>query len=358
MSTDGEHLHLIGQTVGKYRIASFLGEGGMAQVFVGEHVDPQIDRRVAIKVLRNEYCQSPQIVERFVNEARALGRINHPGVVEIFDVDRLPSGRVCMVMELLRGEVLYDYLAQRGHLPATEAVAIAGQIAEAIAAAHDQRIIHRDLKPENVFLHRNPDGVRVKVLDFGIAKLLDGAGGVQTATRSQLGTATYMSPEQFRSSRDVDHRSDIYSLGCVLFQMLAGRPPFVARNLVEQMRAHAFEPAPLLATVAPGAPPALGEVLARMLGKTREERFGSMREVQAALLAAIGGTGAPMGGVMTTGQYVAAAGSCSGSPSFSDVDPTTVDPPRGGAGSKRGLLIALLAVVVVAAVCTALAFAL
>ena len=346
---DGDHLHLLGQVVGKYRIASFLGEGGMAQVFIGEHTDPQIDRRVAIKVLRLEYCQSREMIDRFVNEARALGRIKHPGVVEIFDVDRLPSGRVCLVMELLRGKILFDYMAQRGRLPAAEAVAIAGQIADAIGAAHEQRIIHRDLKPENVFLHVNPDGVRAKVLDFGIAKLVDSAGDVLTATRAQFGTATYMPPEQFRSARDVDQRSDVYSLGCLVFQMLAGRPPFIAANLIEQMRAHAAQPPPPLADFAPEAPAALGAVIERMLAKNREDRFGSMRDVRAARDAAMTGA-APAGGVrLGSNRYGV------GFDGAVDAEPTIVDPPLRHHRSGAGLWIALVAVVIVVAVCAAVA---
>jgi serine/threonine-protein kinase len=273
---------LLGHQIGPYRIVSFLGAGGMAEVFVGEHVDPQLARRVAIKALRTELCQDPTLVERFVNEARALGRIRHPGVVDVYEVDRLPDGRVCLVMELLRGETLSHYLAARGRLPVDEAVAIASQVAAAMRAAHHVGIIHRDLKPDNVFVAVEPEGLRVRVLDFGVAKLLDGAGAVVTGTKSTLGTAAYMAPEQFRSSRDVDARADIYALGCVLFQMLTGGPPYPAKGLAEQMAGHAFAPIPSVVERA-GAPPMLDAILQRMLAKQRDDRYPSMDDVLHAL---------------------------------------------------------------------------
>jgi serine/threonine-protein kinase len=156
-----------------------------------------------------------------------------------------------------------------------------------MAAAHEQRIVHRDLKPDNVFVVPDPSGwPRIKVLDFGIAKVAD-AGNVQTATSATLGTATYMAPEQFRSSRDVDHRVDIYALGCMTFELLTGHPPFGGRNLVEQMKAHLDQPPPL-ASLPPGTPPALTVLIGRMLAKDREQRIGSMPEVAAAVRASMG----------------------------------------------------------------------
>jgi serine/threonine protein kinase len=279
---------LLGHQIGPYRIVSFLGAGGMAEVYVGEHVDPALGRRVAIKALRPELCQQQALVDRFMNEARALGRIRHPGVVDIFEVDRLPDGRVCLVMELLRGEPLAAYLKTRGRLPVDEAIAIAAQIASAMSAAHAQRIIHRDLKPDNVFVGSGADGLHVRILDFGVAKLLDGAGEVQTGTKTTLGTAAYMAPEQFRSSRDVDTRADIYALGCLLFEMVTGAPPYPARTLAEQMAGHAFAAIPSAAERA-GAPPVLDAVLTRMMAKDRADRYGSMQEVVQALAQISGG---------------------------------------------------------------------
>jgi serine/threonine-protein kinase len=256
----------------------------MAQVFVGDHIDASMGgRQVAIKVLLAEHCRNQQITQRFINEARALGRINHPGVVDVFDVDRTADGRICLVMELLQGDPLEDWLKQRGALPVAEALPLMIQTADTLSAAHAQRIIHRDIKPDNIFVVRDQLGLRIKVLDFGIAKLLEGAGGVQTATASTMGTAAYMPPEQFRSSKYVDHRSDIYSLGCVFFQMLAGRPPFLGRTLVEHMKAHAFEQPPVLSNLVAGVPPPLEQLVNQMLAKEPDKRPQSMQEVVAAL---------------------------------------------------------------------------
>jgi len=282
----GDPASVLGQSVGPYRIVSFLGAGGMAEVFIGEHA--QIGRQVAIKVLMAEMCRQPSLVERFMNEARALGRIVHPNVVEIYDVGQLPGGRVCIVMELLRGEPLSRLVARRGRLSVMVAVTIASQIADAMASAHDRKIIHRDLKPDNVFLHQDSDGPRVKVLDFGVAKLLDGAGAVATATQTALGTASYMAPEQFRSSRHVDHRTDIYALGCLLFELLTGAPPYPQKNLAQQMLAHATEPIPVAGAANPEVSPALDRALHMMLAKSPDERFPTMNAVRGALGAAIG----------------------------------------------------------------------
>jgi serine/threonine-protein kinase len=164
-----------------------------------------------------------------------------------------------------------------------EALDVAIQLSDALAAAHDQQIIHRDVKPDNVFAIFDHAGMRTKILDFGIAKLAGEGSLVKTNTETKLGTIAYMSPEQFRSSKDVDHRADQYSLGCMLFEMLCGRTPFVADNVVDAMRAHAYEQPPLLRTMVPSAPVALEEVVQRLLAKTPDERFGSMRELKQVL---------------------------------------------------------------------------
>jgi len=329
---------LVGQIIGQYRIVAFLGAGGMAEVYVGEHTDPELGRRVAIKALLPEYCRRPAIVDRFMNEARALGRIRHPGVVDIYEVDQLPDGRVCLVMELLRGETLGAHVARRGRLPPAEAAAIAIQIASAMHAAHSERIIHRDLKPDNVFVQSEADGLHVRVLDFGVAKLLDGAGPVYTATKTTLGTAVYMAPEQFRSSRDVDARADVYALGCVLFEMLTAQPPYPARTVVEQMRSHAFDPVPSAAQIA-GVPAALDGVLTRMLAKSRDDRYGSMVEVIEALSAAVG---------VASGFDADGATEVSDPPEMEatrgESAQVTAATPRGGGSSWWPLIVVLIAV--------------
>jgi serine/threonine-protein kinase len=276
-------VNLTGQQISKYRFGPLLGEGGMAKVYMGEHIDPHMARRVAIKVLLAEHCANVEVVNRFMNEARALGRITHPGVVSVFEIERLWDGRVCIIMEYLNGQTLRDWLRQRGRISVEEALDVAIQLSDALAAAHDQQIIHRDVKPDNVFAIFDHAGMRTKILDFGIAKLAGEGSLVKTNTETKLGTIAYMSPEQFRSSKDVDHRADQYSLGCMLFEMLCGRTPFVADNVVDAMRAHAYEQPPLLRTMVPSAPVALEEVVQRLLAKTPDERFGSMRELKQVL---------------------------------------------------------------------------
>lgn len=255
----------------------------MAEVYAGEHVDAHLGRKVAIKVLLPEHCTNTEVVNRFMNEARALGRINHPGVVSVYDVARLADGRVCIIMEFLHGQTLHDWLRSRGPIPLADAIHVMILLADTLAAAHDQRIVHRDVKPENIFIIADHSGLRTKVLDFGVAKLAGEASLVSTSTTTRLGTAPYMSPEQFRSSRDVDHRSDMYSLGCTFFELLTGYTPFVSSNLVEFMRMHAYEPPPPLRAFAPGAPPSVDQVLMRMLAKNPDERFSSMRELKQVL---------------------------------------------------------------------------
>ncbi len=340
----GSPAELIGRMVGKYRIVEFLGEGGMAQVFVGE--DTALARRVAIKVILREHCRNQHLVDRFMNEARALGRISHPGVVDVIDVARLDDGRVCLIMEYLDGQDLFAFQRQHGRLSFSQALPIMLQLADTLGAAHDQKIVHRDLKPENIFVIRDvTTGLRTKVLDFGIAKLVEGAGSVATATKTQMGTAAYMPPEQFQSSRSVDHRSDIYALGCVFFEMLGGRPPFVARTLIEHMRMHAYEPPPRLSAVVPEVPPGLDELLLRMLAKDREQRFGSMAEVRAALEAVRDGRPLPA-------PTASAAAPASG---MMTPKPLTCRPgisPAMAPGGRWALVAALIAVVIIA-VCVA-----
>jgi len=316
---------MVGQMIGRYRVVRPLGEGGMARVYAAE--DTNVGRQVAIKVLLPEFSSSPGIVERFMNEAKAMGRIRHPGVVDVFEVMVAPTGELCIIMELVVGETLREALWKRGPLPAPTALAVMEQLADTVAAAHAERIIHRDLKPENVFLvpdPLDPQRPRVRVLDFGIAKIEDGS--VKTATGTQMGTATYMAPEQFRNAKLVDHRADVYALGCVFFELCGGQPPFGGRNLFEQMQAHLTQPPPL-DRVPPTLPPFVGPLLGRMLEKDRERRIGSLAEV----VAIIRGGGAPLPAA---------------------TPPATGEPGAAGApaaaGTRTGMVIALVALVVVA----------
>jgi serine/threonine-protein kinase len=272
-------MSLVGQMVGRYRVLRLLGEGGMARVFVAE--DAAVGRQVAIKALLPEFSAHKSVLERFMNEAKAMGRISHPGIVDVFDVMMGPTGELCIIMELLSGLTLREQLWKHGPFPVATALPLMSQLADCLAAAHNQRVVHRDLKPENVFVVQDATGMRIKVLDFGIAKVMD-ADNVKTATTAQMGTATYMAPEQFRSAKMVDHRADIYAVGCLFFEMLTGKAPFTGRNLFEQMQAHLTQPTPL-ERLPPDLPPHVRNLIDRMLVKDREQRLGSLAEAVAIL---------------------------------------------------------------------------
>jgi len=213
-----------GQIVGEYRVESKLGQGGFGAVFKAAH--PLIGKLVAIKVLSQRFSVDPQMVSRFVAEARAVNQIRHHNIIDIFSFGVLEDGRHYYVMEYLDGETLDHRIRNQGHLSLREALPILRALARALDAAHQKGIAHRDLKAENVFLASNPDGVFPKLLDFGIAKLLAPEDGLKHKTRTgaPMGTPHYMSPEQCHG-RDVDHRTDIYAFGVLVYVMLTGVYP-------------------------------------------------------------------------------------------------------------------------------------
>src|SRR6185295_5692058 len=231
---------LVGVVIGNYQIVRKLGEGGMGVVYLGQH--QLLGRRAAIKVLLPELSARPDIVNRFFNEARAVTSISDPGIVQVFDFGYHTDGSAFIVMEFLEGEPLDRRLARLYRLPVYEAMRLCLQLASSLAAAHAVHIVHRDLKPENIFLVHDgavASGERTKILDFGIAKLSDDdSGRVKTITGALMGTPTYMSPEQCRGLADLDHRSDIYALGCVLFHLITGRAPFEGEGTGDIIAAH------------------------------------------------------------------------------------------------------------------------
>jgi len=298
-----------GAQIGSYVIRRRLGAGGMGEVFLAEHRN--IDRFAAIKLLLPEMSSNEDIVARFFNEARAASRIKHPGIVEILDCDMHPSGRAYIVMEFLEGESLGDCLKRVGHLDQGAALDVLDQIARALEAAHAKAIIHRDLKPDNVFLASTGDGVPpvVKVLDFGIAKLAaEGDGQQKTKTGNLLGTPLYMSPEQCRGAGKIDQRSDVYSLGCIAYELFTGRPPFVREGAGELLVAHILETAAPLSSHLPGIAPEINALVAAMLEKEPAKRPGSMAEVAVKIEAVTGFArpGVPVGS--TTGRQVLPGG--------------------------------------------------
>src|SRR6185503_1241843 len=242
-----------GAEVGAYRVVHQIGRGGMGAVWLAEHI--ALGRRAALKVLHPEFSQRPDIVNRFFNEARAAAMTADPGIVQIFDFGQHVDGRSYIVMELLDGEALDRRLDRVGALEPRDALRIMRQVAITLGAAHALGIVHRDLKPENIYLARDPEvsgGERAKVLDFGIAKLAADPVGAMTRTLEILGTPTFMSPEQCRSAGNVDQRSDIYALGCVLFTMITGRPPFLAGCAGEVIAMHLCEAPPAPSQLRPG----------------------------------------------------------------------------------------------------------
>lgn len=263
----------------------------MGVVYVGEHT--LLGRRAAIKVLRPSLSVNEDLLRRFFNEARAVTRIADPGIVQIFDFGHAADGSAFIVMELLRGEAMDKRLKRIRRFGLIECLRLVRVICGSLGVVHAKGIVHRDLKPGNIFLVADPavtGGERAKILDFGIAKLSEdepgSLGEVKTRTGVLLGTPMYMSPEQCRGNGEVDHRSDIYTMACVMFAMLTGRPPFAYKGPGEQIAAHLREPAPLASSRVPELPPAIDQLIDRCLRKSPDERFQSMAEVIRALDAA------------------------------------------------------------------------
>jgi serine/threonine-protein kinase len=281
---------VIGERFGNYRAVSLLGEGGMGAVYLAEH--PGIGRRVAIKVLRPDMGHDPQLLTRFLNEARAANAIRHPNIIEVLDSGTTDKGMSYLVMELLEGEVLSARIKRLSRLDERSAIEIAMQAASGLGAAHAKGITHRDLKPDNIFVipeESDPSRERVKILDFGIAKLHSLSGdSLKTRTGTLMGTPIYMSPEQCLGTKEVDHRSDVYSLGVILYEMLAGRPPFVSEGFGELLTMHLHEPAPPLRQFAPQLSSEIEFAVLKMLVKKPDGRYQSMADVRAALAVAAG----------------------------------------------------------------------
>ena len=270
---------------GKYRIERLIGRGGMGAVFAAEHM--LLGQRVALKLLLGELSDSPEATARFMNEARAAAQIRGEHVVRVLDIGQLPNGTPFMVLEYLEGSDLAALLHQRGRLAVAEVADFALQALDALAQVHAAGIVHRDLKPANLFLASLHDGAKiVKVLDFGISKNLSpmAAAYGMTKSRAILGSPEYMSPEQLRTPRGVDARTDIWSLGVILYELLSGKLPFTGTSMAEIFhRILETDPAPLR-TLRPEVPAALEAVVARCLSRDPAARFASVQELASVLI--------------------------------------------------------------------------
>jgi len=275
----------VGSHIGQYRILRKIGAGGMGTVYLGEHI--LLGRKAAIKTLLPSLSVHQEIVERFFTEARATSAITDHGVVQIFDFGYHVDGTAYIVMELLEGESLQQRIDRLGKLAPSEALRIARQVSGSLAAAHACEIIHRDLKPENIYLIADGEaqgGERTKILDFGICKLgTDNGDASLTQSGTTMGTPVYMSPEQCRGAGKVDCRSDIYALGCVLFHMVAGRPPFECEGAGEFIVAHLQEDPPSPSVFVDDLPELVDGLILRCLEKSADDRFQTMTELQHAL---------------------------------------------------------------------------
>jgi serine/threonine-protein kinase len=276
----------VGQLIaGKYRMLQVLGRGGMGVVMAALH--EHLNQRVALKFLTDNAFQQPEAITRFVREARAAVQIQSEHVARVMDVGTLDSGAPYMVMECLRGQDLKEVSSRRGALPISDAVDFVLQACDAVAEAHSLGIIHRDLKPSNLFLTERPDGSPlVKVLDFGISKALHSTEASQlqmTASAAIMGSPQYMSPEQIRSSKNVDARADVWALGTILHELLTGAPAYVADTVPGLLAMIVADPPPPLTRCRADAPRELEAAILRCLEKDRERRFANVSEFARAI---------------------------------------------------------------------------
>lgn len=271
---------MIGERIGSYQITSKLAEGGMGAVYVAHH--DLMQRDAVVKVLLPAFSENTDMVKRFFNEARAAASIHHPGIVEVYDLGFMSDSRAYIVMEKLRGETLTARIAREGRLSVERATTFVLHMASALGAAHDAGIIHRDLKPDNLFVIPDPGvsgGERIKVVDFGIAKLQVNPGSLATVAGSIFGTPAYMAPEQCSDAATVDGRADVYALGCIFYEMLCGDPPFGKTGGIELLAAQLRDTPALPRTHNPDIPEHIQNVIMRALEKKPDVRYASCAEL-------------------------------------------------------------------------------
>ena len=281
IALETSHDPLLGKVLaGKYRIEAKLSEGGMGTVYRGTHV--LMDKTVAVKVLRPSLAADEKIVARFSREARAASKIAHPNALSVTDFGEAEDGIVFLVMEFLDGRTLKDVIRVEGPMPLERVVDIMRQVADALKAAHDQGVVHRDLKSDNIMLISTGVGEHAKVLDFGIAKIIEPDGALNselTAPNLVIGTPQYMSPEQCSQSSEIDRRSDIYSLGVILYEMLVGHVPFTGDSPTIVMLKHLQEPVPSVLEERDDIPPSIAQIIARAMAKLPDNRYQHITDV-------------------------------------------------------------------------------
>lgn len=293
---------LIGQTLAdKYRIEELINEGGMGAVYRGTHV--LMDKTVAIKVLHPALAADDKIVARFSREARAASRISHPHALNVTDFGEDKDGVVFLVMEYLKGQTLKDLIHSEGPMPLPRVVEILRQVCGALEAAHAEGVVHRDLKSDNIMLIDVGGGDWAKVLDFGIAKITEKVGQdpALTAPNLIIGTPQYMSPEQCSQAAEIDSRSDIYSLGVILYEMLVGHVPFTGESPTAIMMKHLQEPPPSVLEERKDLPAAVGRVVMRAMAKRPEDRFQTVSELTEELTSAAEGQAPAVAAAAETG---------------------------------------------------------
>ncbi len=345
---------------GKYRLDSVIGEGGMGAVWAATHTG--LGQAVAIKFISKEFVTSPEALRRFDAEAKAAAQLRSRHVVQVFDNGTLEDGTPYIAMELLRGENVHARVHRAGPVPLKEAIEILAQCCKALGRAHSAGITHRDIKPDNIFLAQtDEEGILVKVLDFGIAKFATGPNDHgSTRTGAVLGTPLYMSPEQARGLKTIDHRSDLYSLGLVAYTMLTGNLAFSSESFGDLLLQICTAPLPSLCANAPWLPPGMEPWFQRACAREPAGRFGSAQEFVDALRAACDGVVRPSALPDSVLQQAALP---AGNPAHAVSIGTASGMSRSGelAGApavpkNKGALVALAAVVVLGVIAAAALF--
>ncbi|MGZ3420285.1 MAG: serine/threonine-protein kinase [Polyangiales bacterium] len=335
---------VVGQVIaGKYRVERVLGKGAMGTVVEAKH--QRLGERVAIKIIVPELAANADIVERFFREARACAKIHSDHVPLIHDLGQLEDGSPYMAMDFLDGQDLAERLHEKGPLRLTEAVDCVLQACQALAVAHSIGIVHRDIKPANLFLVRNSHGSNsIKVLDFGISKLTQqDLEQSLTDTGAFMGSPQYVSPEQLNSAKDADARTDVYSLGAVLFELLTGRPPFPATDMPALVRQILRDPPPAPSSVNRDVPAGLDDIVRACLAKNREERVASVAELATMLAPFASASARPM--IESIRRTVASV-----KPAASPTPSTKPPPPAPRKEPPVVLLLAIIAVLLVVVV--------